>query len=126
MNLNRSGEDYLKAMLILRQEKGEIRSTEVARYLNVTRPSTSKAVHLLLEGGFVTMDGKKRICLTERGERIAEETLERHRVLTELLISLGVSPQTAEQDACRVEHDLSAETFARLKLLREHRRESAG
>ena len=126
MELNRAGEDYLKAMLLLQEKKGEVRSAEVARTLNVTRASTSKAVHVLMDRGFLTMDRRKRICLTEAGRQAAEETLEKHRVIREILSSLGVEPETAEEDACRIEHDLSRQSFDRVKQFWEQHRENTG
>ena len=114
------------AMLLLQEKKGEVRSAEVARTLNVTRASTSKAVHVLMDRGFLTMDRRKRICLTEAGRQAAEETLEKHRVIREILSSLGVEPETAEEDACRIEHDLSRQSFDRVKQFWEQHRENTG
>ncbi len=119
MNLNRSGEDYLKAILILQKKNGEVHSSEVASCLNVTRPSTSKAVRLLKDGGFLTMDKSKKISLTDLGRQVAEEILEKHCVIRDVLILFGIEPETAEQDACRIEHDVSRQTFDRMKAFRE-------
>lgn len=115
MRLHRSGEDYLEAMLVLQQKNGFVRSLDVAEYLNVTKPSVSNATRLLKEGGFLTMDEDKLIHLTELGQEVAETIYERHCVLTEGLIFLGVDPEIAEQDACRIEHDLSRQSFEKLK-----------
>ena len=115
MKLHRSGEDYLKTILILRNENGVVRSTDVASHLKISKASVSRAVKLLCEGGFLTMDPRKRLHLTPLGESVAEEIYERHRILNELLISIGVPPAVAEQDACRIEHDISRETFEKLK-----------
>ncbi len=115
MRLHRSGEDYLEAMLILDQKRGYVRSLDVAQQLSVTKPSVSNATRLLKEGGFLTMDEDKLIHLTELGREVAESIYERHCILTEGLITLGVDPETAEQDACRIEHDISRETFEKLK-----------
>lgn len=115
MRLHRSGEDYLEAMLILDQKHGYVRSSDVAERLSVTKPSVTNATRLLREGGFLTMDEEKLIHLTELGREVAESIYERHCILTEGLIYLGVDPEMAEQDACRIEHDISRETFEKLK-----------
>ena len=115
MRLHRSGEDYLEAILILEHKRGYVRSLDVAQQLNVTKPSVSNATRLLKDGGFLTMDEEKLIHLTELGREVAESIYERHCILTEGLIFLGVEPETAEQDACRIEHDISRETFEKLK-----------
>ena len=115
MRLHKSGEDYLEAILVLEQKNGYVRSLDVAQQLSVTKPSVSNATRLLKEGGFLTMDEDKLIHLTELGREVAESIYERHCILTEGLIFLGVDPETAEQDACRIEHDISRETFEKLK-----------
>lgn len=115
MNLHRSGEDYLEAILVLQRKNGYVRSLDVAEYIGVTKPSISNATKLLREGGFLTMDKAKMIHLTPLGQEVAERIYERHQVLTELLTHLGIDPEVAEQDACRVEHDISRETFHKLR-----------
>ena len=115
MRLHRSGEDYLEAILILEHKRGYVRSLDVAQQLNVTKPSVSNATRLLKDGGFLTLDEEKLIHLTELGREVAESIYERHCILTEGLIFLGVEPETAEQDACRIEHDLSRQSFEKLK-----------
>ena len=115
MRLHRSGEDYLEAILILEQKRGYVRSSDVAEQMNVTKPSVTNATRLLREGGFLTMDEEKRIHLTELGREVAGSIYERHCILTEGLIYLGVDPETAEEDACRIEHDLSRQSFEKLK-----------
>lgn len=115
MTLYKSGEDYLKAVLVLTNRNGFVRSIDVAKYLNVTKPSVSRAMRLLQEGQFLSMDEKKRVYLTELGREIAEGMYERNRILTKGLIAIGVDPETAEQDACKIEHDLSNTTFEKLK-----------
>ena len=115
MRLHRSGEDYLEAMLILDQKHGYVRSSDVAEQLSVTKPSVTNATRLLREGGFLTMDEEKLIHLTELGREVAGSIYERHCILTEGLIYLGVDPETAEQDACRIEYDLSRQSFEKLK-----------
>ncbi len=115
MRLHRSGEDYLEAILILEQKRGYVRSSDVAEQMNVTKPSVTNATRLLREGGFLTMDEEKLIHLTELGREVAGSIYERHCILTEGLIYLGVDPETAEEDACRIEHDLSRQSFEKLK-----------
>lgn len=115
MRLHKSGEDYLEAVLILEKKKGSVRSLNVAELMNVKKPSVSNAIKLLKEGGFLTMDGDKLLHLTELGREVAETIYERNCILTEGLIYLGVDPETAEQDACRLEHDISRESFEKLK-----------
>ena len=115
MRIHKSGEDYLEAILVIRNEKGNVRSLDIAEHLNVTKPSVSNAVKLLREGGLIEMDGTKLITLTKAGEELANKVYERHCLLTRLLTTIGVNPQTAEDDACKIEHDLSDETFAKIK-----------
>ncbi len=115
MKLHKSGEDYLEAILVLQRRNGYVRSLDIAEYIGVTKPSISNATKLLREGGFLTMDASKMIHLTELGQEVAERIYERHLVLTGLLIHLGIDPDTAEKDACRVEHDISRETFDKLR-----------
>ena len=105
----------MEAILILEQKRGYVRSSDVAEQINVTKPSVTNATRLLREGGFLTMDEEKLIHLTELGREVAESIYERHCILTEGLIYLGVDPETAEQDACRIEHDLSRQSFEKLK-----------
>ena len=118
MDLHRSGEDYLETVLILQNKNGRVRSSDVAKYLKVTRPSVSRAIRLLKDGGFLVMNGDKSLTLTAVGHETAERVYERHCVLKDSLISLGVDPETAEQDACGIEHIISAESFEKIKRLR--------
>ena len=106
-----SREDYLEAILVLQNEKGAVRSIDIAAKLGFTKPSVSRAMGLLR--GAVDRDGFIR--LTETGRAAAESVYERHRLLTDCLIRLGVSPETAAEDACRVEHVISAESFEKIK-----------
>ena len=110
-----SGEDYLEAVLILQKKKGEGRSGGVARYLEVSKPSVCHAVATLRGGGFLTMDEDYSLHLTDVGRDVAEQTYEKHRFFTERLIEAGVNPDTAERDACRIEHVISDESFRCLK-----------
>ena len=111
---------------MLKEERGYIRSIDVAEKLGVTKPSVSYATKRLRENGYISMDPAGMIVLLEPGLEIAERIYERHKVLTQLLISLGVSPQTAREDACKIEHDLSVETFdvIRERARRRSQRES--
>ncbi len=115
MKIQESAENYLEAILILKQEKGAVRSVDVAHFLNFTKPSVSRAMSLLRERGQVAMDDEGFIELTQAGYEKAKSIDERHRLITKWLTVLGVSPQIAAEDACRIEHDISEETFQRLK-----------
>lgn len=114
MNIHESAENYLEAILAL-GEKGPVRSIDVAQHLNFSKPSVSRAMSLLREGGFVIMDEEGFLTLTAEGLEIAQRIYERHLLLTRWLIYLGVSEEVAAQDACRIEHDLSVESFAALR-----------
>ena len=111
MTIHKSAEDYLEAMLMLKEERGYIRSIDVAEKLGVTKPSVSYATKRLRENGYIAFDSAGMIVLLEPGLEIAERMYERHKLLTELLLGLGVSPETAREDACKLEHDLSVESF---------------
>ena len=112
---NESAEDYLEAILMLSQQKGLVRSIDIAHQMNYTKPSVSRAMSLLRERGHIVMDKDGWITLTDTGRAIAERIYERHRLLTQWLTQLSISPQLAAEDACRLEHDLSDETFQRMK-----------
>ena len=113
--IHASGEDYLEAVLILQKQKGTVRSVDVARYLEVSKPSVCHAVATLRDGGFLTIDEDYSLHLTDVGRDVAEQTYEKHRFFTERLIEAGVNPDTAERDACRIEHVISDESFQCLK-----------
>ena len=115
MTLHESGEDYLEAILVLRQQKGHVRSIDVAQHLGFSKPSVSRAVSILRSNGYLTMEKDGRLELTPMGGANAQRVYERHRFLSDWLVKLGVSPEVAATDACRIEHDLSAETFQCLK-----------
>ena len=115
MKLHASGEDYLEAILVLQKEKGMVRSVDVARHMEVSKPSVCHAVATLQDGGFLTMDEDHFLHLTDVGRGVAEKIYERHCFFTEQLIAAGVDLETAELDACRIEHVISDETFRRLK-----------
>ena len=111
MEIRKSAEDYLEAMLMMKERHGYIRSIDVAEQLGVTKPSVSYATKQLRENGYITMDHANFIVLTDRGMEIAQRIYNRHKVLTDFFTRLGVSAENAREDACKVEHDLSEETF---------------
>ncbi len=117
MTIRESAEDYLEAMLMMRERHGYIRSVDVSDQLGVTKPSVSYAVKRLRENGYLLMDPDGRITLTEKGEEIAQRIYTRHRVLTEYLCEIGVPEEIAREDACKIEHDISEETFAAIRNL---------
>ena len=119
--LRRSGEDYLETILIL-SKRNDVRSVDVAREMELSKPSVSRAVGLLKSGGFITVDKNGYISLTEDGKKQAERIYERHTVLTEWLVSIGVDKKSAAENACRLEHDFSDEVFAKLKADIEKRK----
>ena len=110
-----SAEDYLETILILRNRMGEVRSIDIATEMGFSKPSVSIAMKHFRENGYVTVDENGHIHLTESGLAIAERTYERHLVLTRLLTAIGVDEQTARADACRIEHDISEQTFTCIK-----------
>ncbi len=111
MQINRSSEDYLEAMLMMKEEHGYIRSIDVAAQLGVTKPSVSYATKRLRENGYITMDRDGLITLTESGLKIATSIYDRHKVLTSFLTHIGVDPITAKEDACNMEHDMSEQSY---------------
>ena len=119
MKLHASGEDYLEAILVLQRQKGMVRSVDVARHMDVSKPSVCHAVATLKNGGFLTMDDGFFLHLTNIGREVAEQIYEKHRFFTERLIAAGVDSEIAEADACRIEHVISEESFRRLKAVAE-------
>ena len=115
MALHASGEDYLEAILVLHKKMGMVRSVDVARHMEVSKPSVCHAMAALREGGFLTMDSDYFLHLTNVGREVAEQIYEKHRFFTDRLIEAGVDPETAERDACRMEHVISQESFERLR-----------
>ena len=115
MKIHASGEDYLEAVLVLQKKKGMVRSVDVARHMEVSKPSVCHAVATLRDGGLLTMDSDYFLHLTDVGREVAEQIYEKHRFFTEMLINAGVDPITAERDACRIEHVISESSFQRLK-----------
>ncbi len=122
MGIHQSGEDYLESILKLREQRGTVRAIDVAGDLGYSKPSVSVAMKKLREAGYIQVGPAGRITLTPEGEAIAAKTWEKHKTLTEFFVRLGVEPSQAEADACKVEHDLSDETFD--KLLRHARGEN--
>jgi len=117
MNLYESAENYLETILILRNRLGEVRSIDIVSELDFSRPSVSVAMKKLRESGHIDMDRDGYITLTESGLKIAESVYERHTILSDFLISLGVDEKIAGEDACRMEHMLNQQTFEKI---REH------
>lgn len=117
MKIQESAENYLEAILMLGARKGEVHSVDIAAELEVSKPSVSVAMKKLRENGYIQMSGEGHIRLTELGREIAERIYERHTFLSQWLTSLGVDPQIAAQDACRMEHVISAETFDAIRAI---------
>ena len=115
MRLQESGEMYLESIYVLSRKGSNVRSVDISEYMGYSKPSVSRAVGLLKRGGYITMDEDNFIHLTDAGMEIAEKIYERHTVLTTLLLRLGVSRATASEDACRMEHAISDETFEAIK-----------
>ncbi len=115
MALYESGQMYLEAIHVLSKRKDKIRAIDVGAYLGYTKPSVSRAVGILKKGEYITVDSDGYISMTESGRAIAEQLYERHTVLTNMLMALGVGEETAAEDACRIEHVISDESFAALK-----------
>ena len=111
MNIHKSAEDYLEQILILHEQKGYARSIDIATGLSVSKPSVSFAMKQLRENGYITMDKDNYISLTDKGMGIASAIYARHKALTTFLTRLGVEPALAREDACKLEHDISPETF---------------
>jgi Mn-dependent DtxR family transcriptional regulator len=114
MELYESGENYLETILVLKNKSGYVRSIDVARTLSFSKPSVSRAMSILKSAGFITMNGHGFIELTDSGKNIAQNILHRHQMLTDWLTAIGVDPDTASQDACRMEHIISQETFDKI------------
>ncbi len=115
MHLQESGEMYLETILILQQKTGAVRSIDVSEYMGYSKPSISRAMGLLRNGDYITVDPEGYIHLTESGREIAEKIFERHQLLSALLIKLGVDEKTATEDACKMEHVISDASFAAIK-----------
>ena len=114
MKIQKAAEDYLEAMLMIKEAKGYVRSIDVAAQLGVTKPSVTYTTKRLKERGYITMNEENLITITDKGMEIANDIYYRHKMLTQFFMRLGVSEETAMDDACKVEHDLSKETFEAL------------
>ena len=121
--MHESGEDYIETIYLLKKKKGTVRSIDVANELGFSRPSVSRAVSILKENGLITMEEDGELALTEEGLKTAKHVYEKHTNLTKFLImTAGVSEQIAENDACRIEHIISPETFKGIKkYIKEHK-----
>lgn len=115
MQLLESGEMYLETILVLSRKNPFVRSVDISAEMGFSKPSVSRAVGLLKDGGYIEIDSSGHIALTDKGRQKAEQIYERHRVLSDMFRKLGVSPDTAEGDACKIEHIISDETFEAIK-----------
>lgn len=115
MHLQESGEMYLESIYILTQKSSSVRSIDICEYMGYSKPSVSRAVGLLRDGGYITVDGKGYITLTEEGRAVALKMFERHTMLTNFLVKIGVDKKTASEDACKIEHHISEESFNAIK-----------
>ena len=111
MTFRNSSEDYLKSILILKQEKGNVRSVDIAKYLGVTKPSVSNAMKNLRKDGLISFNSDGYISFSEEGRKAAENVLRKHVLITGILMKIGVSEKTASSDACKIEHAISDETY---------------
>ena len=114
MNIHESAEDYLEAILKIQEQKGNVRSIDIASELGFSKPSVSIAMKRLRENGYIKMDENNMIALTDKGRRVATKIYTREKELTLFLQNLGVSSKTAKKDACKMEHDISEETFRKI------------
>ncbi len=115
MNLQESGEMYLETIYVLLKKTQDVRAIDVCEYMGYSKPSVSRAVGLLKSGGYLSVDGAGHLSLTEAGVEVAEKIYERHTMLTKYLVTLGVDPEVAAEDACKIEHVISDESFAAIK-----------
>ena len=115
MHLQESGQMYLESILVLSKKSNAVRSIDVSEYMGFSKPSVSRAIGLLKEGGYIVSDSDGFLSLTEAGREMAEKIYERHNVITGLLVSLGVDEKTAAEDACRIEHHISDESFSAIQ-----------
>ena len=115
MGVHESGEMYLEAIHVLTKANGHVRSIDISEYLGYSKPSVSRAMSILRGGGYITVDKDGGITLTQSGQQIAEKIYARHTLLTKLLVHIGVSEETAAEDACKLEHAISDESFEALQ-----------
>lgn len=123
MHLQESGEMYLETILILLNKQQYVRAIDVGDYMGYSKPSVSRALDILKTGGYVERDENGHLTLTDTGRGVAEKIYERHNVLSSFLVSVGVSEKTAAADACKIEHDISDESFAAVKKLMQSKKE---
>jgi Mn-dependent DtxR family transcriptional regulator len=119
MSLQESGEMYLESIYMLTKSKGSVRSIDIVEYMNYSKPSVSRAVKLLKNGEFILIDEHGYITLTQSGREVAEKIVERHTLISSFLVSLGVNKTTASEDACKIEHVISGESFNAIKQYAE-------
>lgn len=117
LEIHESGEDYLEAILMLENRMGYVRSIDIATEMGYSKPTISIAMRRLRENGYIDVDEKRDIHLTALGREVAERMYERHILLTDMLMSIGVDRETATHEACKIEHDISADTFSKLRRL---------
>lgn len=122
MRLQESGEMYLETILVLSKKQAHVRSIDICDYIGYSKPSVSRAVGLLKQGGFITIDADGLIALTEAGAEVAQKIYDRHTLLTECLIMLGVDRETAVEDACKMEHNISDRSYDAIKAFMEKQR----
>ena len=115
MHIQESGEMYLESIHVLLKKNGQVRSVDVSEYMGYSKPSVSRAMGLLKQGDYIVIDNEGFITLTDSGLQVAEKIYERHTMLSRLLQALGVSPETAAEDACKLEHAISDESFEAIK-----------
>ncbi|MBE6926597.1 MAG: metal-dependent transcriptional regulator [Ruminococcaceae bacterium] len=115
MRIQESGEMYLEAIYVLSQKQNSVHAIDISQHLGYSKPSVSRAMGILKTGGYITVDEENHIHLTDNGRAVAEKIYERHDILSKMLISLGVPKETAIEDACRLEHAISDESFAAIK-----------
>ena len=120
MHIQESGEMYLEAIYVLTKKMGNVRAIDVSQHLGYSKPSVSRAMGILKSGGYITIDENSHIHLTEEGHSVAEKIYERHDVLSQMLMFLGVPEEIATEDACRLEHAISDESFAAIKAHFSH------
>ena len=120
MHIQESGEMYLEAIYVLSKKMGNVRAIDISQHLGYSKPSVSRAMGILKSGGYITVDENSHIHLTDTGNSVAEKIYERHDILSRMLISLGVPEEIATEDACRLEHAISDESFAAIKAHFSH------
>ena len=123
MQIKESAENYLERILMLKLKNGSVRSIDIAHAMDFTKASVSIAMKNFRREGYITVDGDGEIALTEKGMAIAQRIYERHQVIAQVFMAMGVSEETAYEDSCKIEHDLSDETFAKIK---EHFQKTGG